>query len=37
MGECGLNLFDSGYRSVAVSYEHDNGLSGSKKGGKYLD
>jgi hypothetical protein len=37
IGLCGVDLFRSEWRSVAVYYENDNGISGSRKGQKCID
>jgi hypothetical protein len=37
MGRCGVDSSVSGYGPMAGSYEHSNELSGSIKGGEFLD
>jgi hypothetical protein len=37
IGLCGVDLFRSEWRSVAVYYENSIGISGSMKGQKYID
>jgi hypothetical protein len=37
VGECGLNASGLGYGPEVSFPEHDNGPSGSVKGGKFLD
>jgi hypothetical protein len=37
VGRCWLDLYGSGYGPVAGSCEHNNDLSGSIKGGEFLD
>jgi hypothetical protein len=37
MGRCGLDAFASGWEPVASSCVHGNELSGSIKGGEFLD
>jgi hypothetical protein len=37
VGRCGLDASGSGYGPAAVSCGHSNELSGSMKGGEFLD